>query len=706
MFNSHGSKKELSIRTWSCVLIGKALISCGLPAFAQEEQGEDIRQLDPVVVSASRMEQQSFDASASVASVPVDPLLTASPLVNMSELLSAVPGIQIRERQNYAQDLQLSIRGFGTRSTFGVRGVRILIDGIPATMPDGQGQAATATLSSARRIEVLRGPVAQLYGNAAGGVVQVFTADPPLAPDASYAHASIGIGSDNQEQAGLTLGVAGEEVGGLFDLSHYKTDGYRDHSAAERTQFNGKIKWHPSVSTSLTGILNIFDQPLAQDPLGLQRAQFEQDPRRVVPTALTFDTRKTVEQQQLGLVAEHKFDADNTLNARVYGGKRKVKQTLGFSGSAATSSGGVVDLDNDYRGIGASWTHSMPSARRPLHLTLGFEADELDQHRRGFVNDNGTAGELRRDEIDKASNTDVFGQLEWFFAPRWKSTFGLRMSRVRLSIDDRYITAASPDDSGSVTYHSTSPVVGLTWFATDSLNIYANIGRGFETPTLTEVAYRADATGPNLELEASRSLQGELGMKWRSGNQSLDLAVFNARSRDEIVPRTNQGGRAIFQNVDRVERTGLEASWRMQEDRFAAQVAYTLLHARFKESFVAGEGRFVEAGNRLPGVPMHSLSSQLEYRIAPGLKTALEMRVDSKTYVDDINSDAAPGYAVFNLSGAKEFRAGPAKWVLYGRIDNLFGRDYAGSVIVNEGNGRFFEPAPGRRFFVGLRTAI
>jgi iron complex outermembrane receptor protein len=695
------SKKGLKHAAWPCTLAGNLLLSLVSTASAQTEQ-----QLEPVVVSASRGEQRLFDASASISAVELDPFETASPLVNMSELLSTVPGVLIRERQNYAQDLQLSIRGFGTRSTFGVRGVRILIDGIPATMPDGQGQAATATLSSAERIEVLRGPVAQLYGNAAGGVVQVFTADPPIAPQTSYGKASLGFGSDGQEQTGITVGVAGNEVGGLVDLSHFETEGYRDHSAAERTQFNGKIKWQPSTSTTLTGILNVFELPLAQDPLGLTREQFAQAPRQVVPRALTFDTVKTVTQEQAGLVMEHRFNDRNVINARIYEGTRDVTQRLAFAGSDPGSSGGVIDLGNDYRGIGTSWTHSLRSGDLPLSFTLGFEADELDQHRRGFVNDNGTSGELRRNEYDTASNTDVYGQAEWFFAPAWKSTIGLRLSRVKLSIDDRYVTGDNPDDSGSVEYSNASPVLGLTWFARDNLNLYANIGRGFETPTLTEVAYSADASGANLGLEASHSLQGEIGLKWRSAHQSLDMALFTARSSDEIVPIANQSGRTIFQNVDKVERTGLEVSWQLQRGRFATQLAYTLLHARFEEGFSAGADRFIAAGNRLPGVPMHSLSSHVEYRIAPKLTAAVEMRADSKTYVDDINSDAASGYAVINLRAGKEFRAGPATWYLYGRIDNVFDRDYAGSVIVNEGNGRFFEPAPGRRFFIGLRAAL
>lgn len=688
-------------RTIVAALSANPLLMLCPDALAQQE-----KQLDPVVVSANRTEQKRFDAAASIDAVQVDPLRTPSPLVNMSELLNAAPGIQIRDRQNFAQDLQLSVRGFGTRSTFGVRGVRILIDGIPATMPDGQGQAATATLQSARRIEVLRGPLAQLYGNAAGGVVNVFTADPPLSAEESYTGASLGAGSYGQRQAGFTVARGTAEFGGLLDVSHYRTDGYRDHSAAERTQLNGKLKWRPSSSTTVTGLVNLFDQPLSQDPLGLTHAQFEQDPRQVAPVALTFDTRKTIEQRQAGLVVEHKIDSSNTVNARAYSGVRKVMQTLSFTGSAANSAGGVVDLDNDFYGMGVNWTHATKVNGMPVNWTVGVEADELEQLRRGFVNNNGTAGAVRRNETDTARNVDVFGQVDWMFAPQWKGTAGLRASRVRLSVDDRHITAASPNDSGSVEYHNTSPVLGLVWFANEDLNIYGNLGRGFETPTINESAYRPGGTGPNLGLQPSRSLQGEIGMKWKRDGHTVDLALFNARSRDEIAQLATENGRSIFQNVDKVERRGIEASWRMNAGAISTQLAYTLLDARFRERFTTGSGAVVAAGNRLPGAPMHSLFAQVEYRPAPGLVTAVEMRTESKVYADDLNSDAAPGYAVFNLRAGQEFRTGATKWHLFARLDNIFDRNYAGSVIVNDGNRRFFEPAAGRRLFVGLRAAL
>ena len=674
-----------------------ALLATTLGAPSVRAQQDTNNSLKEVVISASRAEQRRFDAPGAIDAVQVDPFRTASPLVNLSELMGSVPGLQIRDRQNFAQDLQLSVRGFGTRSTFGVRGVRILIDGIPATMPDGQGQAATASLTSAKRIELLRGPLAQLYGNAAGGVLQVFTRDPPVTPDKPEYSLSAGAGSDGQRH--IAAGIAGgsDTLGGLLDVSRYSTDGFRDHSAARREQLNAKVVAKPSSDTTLTGIVNLFDQPLAQDPLGLTHAQFDQNPRQVTPGAITFNTRKTIEQQQAGLLIEHKLTANDTLNARIYAGARKVDQKLAFQ------TNGVVNLDRTYGGVGASWTHAMQVNQLPVRWTVGVEADQLKETRKGFDNIGGNNGALRRNEDDTARNNDLFGQLDWTFRPDWQAIAGVRASRVRFSVDDRFNPAAG-STSGSVEYRNTSPVIGLVWHAAETLNVYANLGTGFETPTLAESAYRpGGAPGPNFDLKPSKSTQGEIGVKLRSGRHSFDAALFEARSKDEIVSSQSSGGRAIFQNADSTRRRGAEASWSANWPGLATRIGYTLLDARFRSPYVGAQGT-VPAGNRLPGAPRHSLFADLEGSVTQAVKAGLELRLESKTYVNDLNSDAAPGYAVFNARVSQEIKFNGARMVLYGRIDNLFAKNYAGSLIVNDTNARYFESAPGRRLFVGVRT--
>ncbi|WP_366942087.1 TonB-dependent receptor family protein [Cupriavidus basilensis] len=662
--------------------------------------------LPDVVVSVSRAEQKRFDAPAAIDSVPVDSLSTPSPLVNLSELLPLVPGVAARERQNYAQDLQLAVRGFGSRSTFGVRGVRLFVDGIPATMPDGQGQASTADLTNASRIEVLRGPFAQLYGNASGGVVQIFTPDPPKAP---MARATSGFGSDGQWMAGVTVGGGNDKIGGVLDAWTFETDGYRDHSAARRRQLNAKVVAEPVTGTRVTLLFNAFDQPQAQDPLGLTRAQADGNPRQAVPLAAQFNTGKTVRQNQGGVLVEQRLSEQDNLEFRLYGGTRELTQYLGFSGIAPSSAGGIVDIDRSYGGGAMSWHHNTTVAGLPLLWSAGLDADGMRDARTGYVNQNGTQGALRRDETDKAGSLGAFAQFDWTWNPSWRLVGGVRASQVKLRIDDHYITAASPDDSGTATYNNVSPVLGVVWQAVESLNVYANLGRGFETPTLTEVAYGPGGVGTNLGLQPSTSRQGEIGVKWQGKGQRLEAAVFDAGSHNEIVPLSNDNGRSVYQNVNGVHRRGLELGWRGTYgpgERYGTGLAYTWLDAYFGDAFRNAQGATVASGNRLPGTARHSLFAEASYKPVADLTLGVEMRVEGRVFADDLNTQYAPGYATFNLRAGYNFRVGRMRWYAYGRIDNIADRHYIGSVIVNESNGRYFEPAPGRRFFVGLRAEI
>jgi len=432
-------------------ILGGGLVLAATAAVAQE---------DAVVVTATRVPQPSLEVPASVDRLYADEIREGRPQVNLSESLGRVPGIVVQNRQNYAQDLQISSRGFGARATFGVRGIRLIADGIPATMPDGQGQAATFALGSAERIEVLRGPFSALYGNAAGGVIVVETAEPPLQPAVDI---DVFAGSYDTWRAATRLGATQGALGGLFDASRFESDGYRDHSAVQRDHFNLKLKYAVKPDTTFTLVGNQLRQPETQDPLGLTRAQVDQNPRQATPQAITFNTRKTIYQEQLGGTLSHRLDASSKVEATVYGGQRWVEQYLGFAGGAPppTTSGGVVQLDRGYAGGALRYFKTLGEVR----FSLGAEYESLDERRRGFVNNNGIAGELRRDEDDEVSSTDFYAQAEWRFAGRWSLHGGLRSSHVAFKSTDYFIIAGNPDDSGTRDYSATTPVAGLLFRA-------------------------------------------------------------------------------------------------------------------------------------------------------------------------------------------------------------------------------------------------
>ena len=671
--------------------------------------------LQEVVVSATRVEEDSFDLPVSIDRIDRGTIREDKPQVNLSESLNLVPGISVLNRQNYAQDLQISSRGFGARATFGVRGLRLIADGIPATMPDGQGQAATFNLNSAESIEVMRGPFSSLYGNAAGGVIQVFTADGPPEPTLSGGFYA---GSYDTWKLSTQFGGTSGRFNYIGDISRFQTDGYRDHSWARRDQLNAKAKINAGDGGVLTLVVSALDQPETQDPLGLTAAQVAQDPRQAGTNAIAFDTRKSIDQAQMGLTYGLDVTRSDRIEARVYGGDRQVTQYLAIplvNQAAATSSGAVVDLDRGYGGVGLRWTHVTTLAGAPVTASVGADYDRQAERRQGFINNLGVAGALKRDEDDTVDSTGVYAQAEWRFAPRWNLLAGVRYSRVEFESQDYYIAAGNPDDSGSIRYSRTTYAAGLAYRLNTDVTLYGNVGTGFETPTFAELAYQpGGGTGLNFNLRPALSQHYEIGVKSRLGDtMRLNLALFHIDVTDEIVVNTNAGGRSTFKNASKTQRDGAELAWEGRfRNGFEAGLAYTWLNARFTEAFTTVISTpsvpvTVNAGSRLPGVPEQSLFGELVWRYAPvGFHAGVEVRHSGKVYVNDPNTEAAAAYTVWNLRAGFEQRGRKWRIAEFVRVDNVGDKEYIGSVIVSEANNRFYEPAPTRNVMAGVQASL
>ncbi len=716
----------LSRRT-AITLVG--LFTC-LSAAPPGALGAGDDELSAIVVTATRVAENSFDLPVSIDRVDAKTIQLGQLQMNLSESLMTVPGVSAESRQNYAQDLQLSLRGFGARSSFGVRGVRLYSDGIPGTMPDGQGQFSQFDLGSASHIEVLRGPFSALYGNSSGGVIAIFTQD---AQPGYFTQATTEYGTFNTQRYALeTMGDNGF-LNYVVDASHFQTDGYRDHSYAERNLFNSKLTLDPSDSSKLIIVGNAIQTPYVQDPLGLTSAQVAANPRQAGVNADLYDTRKSLDQEQLGAFYEDKLSAADELYASAYTGHRGTSQFQAIPQATQEAAplypGGVIDLDRAYWGVDVHASDERSVGGTPLLLIAGLEYDDLAETRKGYLNyigdQLGVQGALRRYETNYVYDFDQYFQAQWDPAARWRLMAGVRNSLVDVT-SHGHIPVLDGADSG-VRYSAVNPVAGVTFRATSAINIYGAYGKGFETPTLNDLAYRSvdgSLPGLNLGLQPARSDNYEAGIKAGNDTVRANLAAFYIRTTDELAVLQNSAGRSVDQNIAETTRRGLEldvqGSWR---GGFSGRLAYTYIRAVVEQPYftcvaapcnpLANPGapppanyRYVAAGSFLPAVPRNALYAGLTWSYAPlGFSITLEAQGRAEIYANDINTAAAGGYWVANLRAGFQQDSPHWRFSEFARLDNLADRAYVGTVIVNETSSRFFEPAPGRTAYVMFTAA-
>lgn len=666
--------------------------------------------LPPVVVSGMPSPRPELEAPAAIGRVDAEDLEWTQPGIGLSESLVRVPGLTVRNRQNYAQDLQIQSRGFGARSSFGVRGIQLRLDGIPLTAPDGQGQPSSLSVTSLDHIEVLRGPLAYPYGNASGGVIAAFSAPPPAALTFG---SRVVMGSDDTWRASAS--AAGQSLDGKLGYRveglRFMTDGYREHSAARRDQVAATASWQIDETKRLGLVFNSLSQPDAQDPLGLSRAQYAANPRQVDPGANTFNTRKSLNDRIGGLRYEQQFASGDSLELVTYGSSRAVRQFQSIPVAVqtpATQPGGVIDLERE--GYGSDGRYNWKLSRGTI--SAGLQWQTLNENRKGYENfvgaTTGVLGALRRDEDNQVDSFDQFLSADWSLSERWTVLGALRRSAVDFESEDYYIVGANPDDSGDKRYSATTPALALRYAWNPASSVYGSWGRGFETPTFNELSYKPDgSSGLNLDLRASRSQTFELGWKRALPRGGLfTLALFDTSAEDDIVPAVNSNGRPTFQNRD-TQRRGAEAGLTLRvTGDWSLQLAADYIDAEFDETFTyvsGGVARTVNKGNRIPGIARHNAWAELAWRRAlPGWSAALDLRHSGAVPVNDLNSDEAESYRVLNARLAWLRPYGRGSFGAFVRVDNLLDKTYAGSVIVNEGNSRFFEPAPDRSWFAGV----
>ncbi|EOH6356563.1 TPA: TonB-dependent receptor [Acinetobacter baumannii] len=705
-----------------CILMSMGCISS--PLVWAEDLNSDVAKLPTLHVEATRTDTGYLQTPASVFRIEA-PQVDSSSQVNLTEVVKGIPSLQIRNRENYAQDLQLSMRGFGARSTFGVRGIRLYVDGIPATMPDGQGQTSNIDLSSLDHVEVLTGPFSSLYGNSSGGTILTSTKEGQGKDSIELSYSG---GSHDKSRAGLVLqgGAKGaNEPSYIISSSYFDTDGYREHSGAEKVLNNAKLSWNLDDGSKINWVTN-YVKIHADDPQGLTHDQWNANPKQQVPFLKQFNVRKDIEQTQTGVTWSKPINDKNELYAMAYLGNRQVTQYQSipqgqvvvengkpvYTGQKSPKhAGGVIDFERNYYGTDFRWTGKelLPNTT----VSIGVALDAMDEERKGFENFNadgiyGVKGNLRRDEDNTLWNIDPYLQASWQFLPTWRLDTGVRYSNVHYKSEDNYLS--NGDDSGKTDYDKVLPSVALSWQILPELMAYVSYAKGFETPTFTEMAYRPDGqSGFNFDLTASTSDTYETGLKSQNQLGDFTLAVFQTKTKNDIVSAESFGGRSTFRNADKTLREGVEFAWNKKLWRDLTAIAsYTYLDATF-DSTVPAAGKISEIpeGNAIPGIAKNQAYVSLAWQPSHGLYGGVDVQYMDKVYVNDTNSDAAPSYSVTSANVGYAWVMGDWKVNSFARVDNLFDRNYAGSVIVNDSTqpvGRYFEPADGRNWSAGLRV--
>ncbi|MBX4639661.1 TonB-dependent siderophore receptor [Klebsiella pneumoniae] len=688
-----------------------ALPALLLPLIAAAQAADE----QTMVVTAAPTTVSELDTPAAVSVVNGDEMRQAAPRVNLSESLGAVPGLQVQNRQNYAQDLQLSIRGFGSRSTYGVRGLRIYVDGIPATMPDGQGQTSNIDIGSVDTIEVLRGPFSALYGNSSGGVINVTSqtgTQPPTVEASSY-YGSFGTWHYGMKATGAVGdGSHAGDVDYTVSTNRFTTHGYRDHSGARKNLANARLGVRINDVSKLTLLLNSVDIK-ANDAGGLTADEWRDNPRQS-PRGDQYNTRKNTRQTQAGLHYERQLSAQDELSVMMYAGERETTQFQSIPRAPQlkpSHAGGVIDLTRHYQGIDTRLTHR-GELLVPVTLTAGLDYENMSERRKGYENfvmvngapQYGEQGALRRNERNLMWNVDPYLQTQWQLTDKLSLDAGVRYSSVWFDSNDYYITPGNGDDSGDASYHKWLPAGSLKYALTDAWNVYLSAGRGFETPTINELSYRSDnQSGLNFGLKPSTNDTVEIGSKTRIGNGLFTAALFQTNTDNEIVVDSSSGGRTSYKNAGKTRRQGMELGLDQQfGESWRLKAAWTWLDATYRTN-VCDDASC--NGNRIPGIARNMGYASFGYQPEQGWYAGSDIRYMSDIMANDENTAKAPSWTVVGLTTGYKWSYGRMDMDLFGRIDNLFDREYVGSVIVNESNGRYYEPAPGRNYGIGLNLA-
>ena len=668
------------------------LLSFPTLIFSQNDSTIRSKELQPVIVSSSRFTAKDIQTPMSITVIDQSRIQIGQSKMSIFESLGAVSGVFATNSENFAQDLRISIRGFGARAAFGIRGIKVIVDGIPESIPDGTAKVGNLDVGTMERMEIIKGPSSGLYGNASGGVISIFTENPTN----PFAEIQTQIGAYGLQRYQFKAGQTVNKLTYFVSASRLTSTGFRDHSALERNFFNGKLMYNFSKNTKLTFLVNHINSPKAQDAGGLTQADIDKNRKQARQQNVNFDASETFKQSRIAFIYDQNINNKHAINARIFYLNRD------FLSRQALQLNGQISFKRDFAGGGFNYQFTTKKYR----LKTGLDLENQQDSRQRYDNLSGKEGNLKLDQNEEFNNIGVFLLQELNILPQLKLSLNTRFDDIQLKISDKFLSDG--DQSATQSFQRFSPMVGLSFSPTLSSSIFVNTSTNFETPSLNELSNNPTGLGgfnPDLNPQKSRNYEvgykGILGKKFRA-----DVSLFYIEVEDEIVPfqLPNQIGRTFFRNAGLSERKGLELGLTYKiVAGLTTYFNYTYSDFQYK-SYQTTAGKF--DGNVLPGIPKHNIYGEIRYFPSMGIYAIAQVRSISKIYADDANTAQNEGYVTVNLKAGYQYKIGNLQIEPFVGVNNLLNEIYNANVQINAAANRYFEPAQGSFLFGGLAVRV
>ena len=639
--------------------------------------------LDNVIVKSTKINANTKQIPLSVSIKNFRDEKNYNSQSSFSDFTRNTPGLFTSSSNNFSQDLRISIRGFGARSAFGIRGIKLIVDGIPETTPDGQSQLDNLPLGLVSSVEILRGPNANLYGNSSGGVISINT----LTDSSEKYYRNSGIFGAYQYQSLQKTRILDWNNSSL--IIHYdkrRSNGYRDQSGYKSNILNLKYINELNNNNKIVWQINYTDSPYAYDAGGLKLSDVENDRRQARKNNIDYDTYEKVKHLKTGVSWNHKRNENSFFDSYFFYQKRDFFTKLPFN------FGGIISLDRDYYGLGTKYTKKHFHDNRNRTLVLGLDYLNQSDDRKRYKNDFGVQGEMTFDQIEQFKSTGLYMLSQTNYDSGLLVRYG-----IRYDIND-----IGTDSSSSIVLDKLNPSVGLSYKVNSNDNIFFSFGTSFETPTLNELSNNPNGVGLNEDLKSSSSLNYEIGWRKSVSNLTLEAIAYVISSENEILPYELEQfpGKNFYQNVGSTSRYGLELNSQLSFKGGRINLSYTLSKNKFEDFLIDNNNL---ADNLIPGIPSQMLDLDIIFKLSRDRSLIISNRLIGERYADNANETLISSYNLLNIKYSKEIFSSSE---IFLGVNNAFNQEYFDNIRINAFGKRYYEPAPKRNFYFGINFSF